>query len=68
MVFQEREEQKGTKGIEDPWEQPGLLVEPLESEALRGPQGLLESQASQEYQGFLDELGSWERLADQEKR
>lgn len=68
VVFQERGEQKGNKGIEDPREQLGLREEPLENEDQRDPQGLLESLASQEYQVFLDELGSWGRLEDQETR
>lgn len=68
MVFQEREEQKGTRESEDPWEQLGLLEEPLESEGQRDPQGLLESQASREYREFLGELGNWGRLEDLEIR
>ncbi|KAK9529079.1 hypothetical protein VZT92_013196 [Zoarces viviparus] len=64
----EREEQKGIKGIEDPWEQLGRQVELLESEGQRDPQGLLESQANQEYREFLDELGNWGRLEEREIR
>ncbi len=67
-VFLEREDQKGTKGSEDSQEHLGLQVEPLGSEGLRDPQGLLESQANQEYREFLDEPENSERLGDQEKR
>lgn len=68
VVFQEREDQKGTKGSADLWEQLGLQEEPLESEDQRDPQVQLESQASQEYQVFLGVLGNWGRLEDQEIR
>lgn len=68
MVFTEREEQKGIKGSEDPWEQPGLQVEPLESEGQRDPQDPLESQVNQEYREFLGELGNWGSLAELETR
>lgn len=54
----EREEAKGIKGSEDPRVQPGLPVEPLESEGQRDPQGPLECQANQEYREFLGELGN----------
>lgn len=67
-VFREREGSKGIKGTEDLWEQLGLQVEPLENEALMVLQEVLESRASQEYQGFLGELEKWERLEGQEKR
>lgn len=58
VVSMEREEAKGIKGSEDPRVQPGLPVEPLESEGQRDPQGPLECQANQEYREFLGELGN----------
>lgn len=66
--FLEKEEQRGTKENEALQEHLGLQVEPLESGDLKDPQGLLEIQASQEYQGFLEELVNRERLEDQVKR
>lgn len=68
LDFLEKEEQRGTKGNEALQEHLGLQVEPLESGGLKDPQGLLETRASQEYQGFLEELENRERLEDQEKR
>lgn len=64
----EIEAQRGTMGNEALQEYLGLQVEPLESGGLRDPQGLLVTQASQEYRGFLEELVNWERLEDQVKR
>lgn len=66
--FLEKEEQKGTKGNEALQEHLGLQVEPLESGGLKDPQGLLETQASLEYRGFLEELVNKERLEDQVTR
>lgn len=66
--FLEKEEQRGTKGNEALQDCLGLQVEPLESGGLKDPQGLLVTQASQEYQGFLEELVNGERLVDRVKR
>lgn len=68
VVFKEREEEKENKGSEELLEQLGLQEEPLESVDQRDPVGQLESQASQEYRVFLDVLGNWEMLEDQEIR
>lgn len=66
--FLEKEEQRGTEGNKAPQEYLGLQVEPLESGGLKDPQGLLVTQASQEYQGFLEELVNGERPEDRVKR
>lgn len=67
-AFLEKEAQRGTKGNEALQEHLGLQVEPLENGGLKDLRELLETQASQEYQGFLEELVNKERLEDQVKR
>lgn len=66
--FLDREEQKGTRANEAIQEHLGLRVEPLQRGGQKDPQGLLENQASPEYQGFLEELVNREPLDDQVKR
>lgn len=65
---QETEEQKVSKVNEDILVRLAHQEEPLGNEGQRDPQDQLESQASQEYLVFLDELGNWGKLEDQVKR
>lgn len=68
MAFQEKGGPKETKVSEAPLELLGLQAEPSGSGGQREPLDLLESQASQGYQGCRGELESWGRQGDQGRR